>query len=125
MRGQVSLEYLFVSLISLSLISISLIALIGIKDFSTEAINSFHFKSSALHLANTINEVCALGGGNSRSIDINQPMDVESALADHWLVRFSSSDLSLVRPSLCKVEALHNIEKQVYIKNENGVIKLQ
>lgn len=125
MKGQVSFEYLIVSLISLSLIFISLTALIGIKDFATNALSLIRFKSSALSLTDAINEVCALGNGNSRSIDIGQAIDVESKLADNWLVRFSQNDLSLVRPTICKVEALHNLEKQVYIKNENGIVKLQ
>ncbi|MFH1520366.1 MAG: hypothetical protein ABID61_01850 [Candidatus Micrarchaeota archaeon] len=125
MRGQISFEYLFLSLVSLSLISISVVALITIKDMSIMTVDLLHFASSARSLGNTINEVCALGDGNSRSIDIGRAITVESTLADVWIVRFSQNDFSLVRPTLCKVEALHNIEKQVYVKNENGVVKLQ
>ena len=125
MRGQISLEYLLISVVSLSLISISLLSLFAIRNSSMHAMNAIKFRSSAISLANTINEVCALGNGNSRSLDLASDLSVESIKADQWLVRFSSANLSLIRPTFCRVESGSNLNSQIKIKNEKGIIKVQ
>ena len=125
MRGQISLEYLMISVVSLSLIFISLLSLMAIKDSSMKALEILKFKSSIVSLSSSINEVCALGNGNSQSLDLTSSLSMETTKTDHWLVRFSNGNLSLVRPAICQVEAERNLEGLVYVKNENGLIRVR
>ncbi|MFH1785782.1 MAG: hypothetical protein ABH842_05120 [Candidatus Micrarchaeota archaeon] len=121
MRGQISLEYLFISVISLCLISISLFSLMAIRDFSMKAIEILTFKFSVSTLSNMIGEVCVMGNGNSQYLYLNN-LSVESVKDDFWIVRFSSGNMSIVKKALCQVEGKANGETQ--IKNENGIIIL-
>jgi|GEM_PF-1595093 len=123
MRGQISLEYLFLSIISISLLSISLFSLMAIRDYAMEALSILKFSSDVSSLGNTANQVCIMGIGNYRSLFVQQPIFSESVKLDNlWIVRFSSGNFSIVRSSTCPVEGQAYGETQ--IKNENGIIKI-
>ena len=121
MRGQISLEYLVLSLVAISLLSLAVFALLNLRDYSASASGTLMFRSSALSLSNAISETCALGSGNSRSVLLKAPLSVEY---QEQMVRFSGSNLSIVEPSRCEVEAVEGLEGLVYVENDGGVITI-
>jgi len=68
MKGQITLEYMVLSLVVIALLSISVAALIQIRENSNKTMDVILFKSAARDLFNAIDEVCAMGDGNSREI---------------------------------------------------------
>lgn len=122
MKGQVSIEYLILMLVSLSLLSISVFALFNIKSYAAKNTNLFMFKSSALSLSTAIREVCALGSGNVRSVDISVPLSIEF---ENSLVRFSASNSSIILPSHCEVESYGEVSGTAYVKNRDGIIFIE
>ena len=127
MRGQLSLEYLVLSLVALSLLSISISALIEIKKSAEQNLEVINFKSSTISLSNAIDELCALGDGNGREIILQNTVSIDSEFSDpNWVVRFSdqNSTVSLVRRSICSVDA-SEVKGKVYVKNEDGTIKIR
>ncbi|MBI5047178.1 hypothetical protein HZC07_05630 [Candidatus Micrarchaeota archaeon] len=129
MKGQLSLEYLVLSLVAISLLSISIISLFQIKKSVEYYGDLIKFKSSAISLSDTINELCALGTGTGRELKLNGAISIEPndyRSDDGWVIRFFSPDLntSLVQKSLCSVDA-SQINGIVYIKNEDGTIKVR
>jgi hypothetical protein len=121
MRGQVSLEYLVLALLALALISVSVFALANIGDYAERASGLFVFRSSAISLANAMDEVCALGSGNVRSVALEAPLNVEY---EDNVVRISGYDSSVVRPSRCEIDAASGLEGRVYVKNEGGRVSV-
>jgi uncharacterized protein (UPF0333 family) len=77
MRGQITLEYMLLSLVVLALLSISITALLNIKDNSDEAMNIVFFKSSARDIHNAVEAVCALGDGNSREVTLKHEVEID------------------------------------------------
>ncbi|MFN7991217.1 MAG: hypothetical protein U0R44_03595 [Candidatus Micrarchaeia archaeon] len=125
MRGQLSIEYLVLSALALSLLAVSVAALSGIRGLSERAASAIVLRDEAVFLADTFNEVCALGGGNGRKVSLARPVQVESqAAADGWRVRFSDGERSLVRRTYCEVED-GPLEKKVYVENEGGIISIK
>lgn len=122
LRGQVSLEYLVLSLVALSLLSVAVFALLNLKDYSVRASGALLFRSSADSLANAISETCALGSGNGRSVVLKAPLSVEYLDS---MVRFTGPDASLVRSSRCEVISAGRLEGRVYVENDAGIIFLK
>ena len=121
MKGQISLEYLVLSIVALAMLSVSLFALLNIRDYSSKASDIYRLKTSASSLGAAINELCALGSGNGRSVLLSTAISVEYA---DGVVAFSSSNSSkIVQASRCQVEVMEKLEGEVFIENENGLIK--
>ena len=151
MRAQVSLEYLILSAVALGLLSISVLALSGIKSSAASNAELLKFRSSAVSLANAMNEVCALGSGNGREVSLGTALSVESVGGDGggdgggfgeadgfgasggnggdggFVARFTGvgGNASIVRKSLCAVDAAGELEGPVYVKNEDGIITIR
>ncbi|MBU0527712.1 hypothetical protein KKE92_04480 [Candidatus Micrarchaeota archaeon] len=121
MRGQISFEYLLVSVVALFLLSISTASLINIKEFSDVSIEKAQFKSSATKLTNTIAEVCALGSGNRRTIFLKSLLSV-----DYYdgIVQVTNSS-TITAPIACEVISEKNLQGSVVIENNNGKIKIK
>ncbi len=120
-KGQVSLEYLVISLVAVALISVSVFALVGIRGYADKTSGLFSFRASALSLANAVAEVCALGSGNGRSVVLESPLSVE---CEGPVMRIVGRDSSLVRPARCAVEPASGLSGAVYVKNEGGTVTI-
>jgi hypothetical protein len=121
MRAQVSLEYLMLFLVSICLLSISAYALMGIRDYSEKAAEELRFRHSASHLANAANEVCALGAGNSRLLELQHGMSV--GYGDGQM-RMAWPGLRYEKEALCEVETA-DVSGLVQVKNEDGLIMIR
>ncbi|WP_295722250.1 hypothetical protein [uncultured Methanobrevibacter sp.] len=78
LRGQLSLEYLFIFIISIILIISLIFPLIGIEfDYASDVTRSYQIKAELSQLANGINYVYATGSGSKRTIFVNIPEDIE------------------------------------------------
>ncbi|MEM4166681.1 MAG: class III signal peptide-containing protein [Candidatus Bilamarchaeaceae archaeon] len=76
-RGQITLEYLILSVIVLAMLAISIITLTEINTSSKKTMDNIIFRKSALDLHAAVEEVCALGGGNLQTIIIKNNMTVQ------------------------------------------------
>lgn len=121
MRAQVSLEYLLVSVISLALLSLSVAALLEIKEYSDSASESLRFRYSANALANAMEDVCALGPGNSREVLLSAEVSVDR---EEGGVRLSGHG-SMVRPLRCEIPPESGLEGALIVENEEGKIKIR
>ncbi|NYZ74471.1 hypothetical protein H0O00_04980 [Candidatus Micrarchaeota archaeon] len=143
MRAQVSLEYLVLSAVALGLLSISVMALSEIKSSAASNAELLRFRSSAVSLANAMNEVCALGDGNGREVSLSTALSVTSedvgsgdfgdgsefgaGSGDGFVARFVGvgGNASIVRKSLCGIGAADELEGLVYVENEDGMITVR
>lgn len=121
MLGQVSVEYLAVSLVAFSLLSISMLSLIYMHEGSSLALEAHMFRSSALRLGNAIDEVCALGEGNGREVSLGTGIEVSSV---DGLLSLKGGNHSIVRSVRCETEqaGLYGI---IYVENEGGKIRFR
>ena len=69
MKGQISLEFLIVLAIFLAMLAVSITALVNVKDVGEAQMEEQRARMAAQEIANTINNICILGNGNSRSIE--------------------------------------------------------
>lgn len=124
MRAQVTLEYLFLSLLALALLSFSVLALANIKITSQKSFDMIVFKGTVNELGAAMAEVCALGNGNARSVYIKRDLNVEG-FSDY--ARFTDIYLgeSLPRETYCEVEDADGMYGKTKIMNEEGVIRLE
>lgn len=81
-RGQITIEYLVLSVVALALLSVSIAILLQINKASHQAIDNIAFRKSALDLYATVEEVCALGAGNSRTVTIKRDILVSRSGQD-------------------------------------------
>lgn len=120
MRGQISAEYMMLFMVSLSLLAVSAASLGAIKDSAERGLQRHSFHNSAIALSNAINEVCAMGEGNRRPVELSRPLDVQPEHTDDgWLIRMSG-DVSIVRHSLCEAESASLAEGAVFVENRDG-----
>jgi uncharacterized protein (UPF0333 family) len=128
MYGQVTVEYLLISLIGLVLISFSIISLAQIKESSTDSYEAILFKESASELANAADTVCALGNYNSRSIYIKSKIDVEGDQRNDkffMVVTETNSSRESAKETLCLVNGKKGAYGKTKITNKNGEIYLE
>lgn len=124
MRGQLSIEYLFLALISLALIAIAIGALIKIKETGDRAYRLELFKSSALDIYNAGEELCAMGSGNSVNLKTREEIFISS---DSGMVSFSSPALgvSFSRPARCPYSQQSiSADSEIEIGNDGGEIRI-
>ncbi len=124
MKGQITLEYMFLSLVVLALLSISLTALVKIKDNSSDAMVMVFFKSSARDLHNAIESVCALGNGNSREVTLKHELRVEYLSG---YLEFSGEGIpdSIKYDTMCSVSPDGIYSGTVTVTNREGEIELE
>ncbi len=123
MKGQITLEYIVLTLVAVALLSISITALINIKDNSDNAMDIVFFKSSAKDLYNAIEEVCAMGDGNSREVFLRKEVIVAN-FGDY--LEFSSSlshiENTMKYESVCSVDDA-SLQGNVIVTNYEGSIE--
>ncbi|MCC7552205.1 hypothetical protein KO317_00890 [Candidatus Micrarchaeota archaeon] len=71
MKGQVSIEFLIVFVIFFSILIISIVSLINVKNKGDQSLEEQRTRLAAEEIANTINNICILGNGNSRNLYVN------------------------------------------------------
>jgi uncharacterized protein (UPF0333 family) len=125
-RGQITIEYLFLSLIALVLLSFSVISLVQIKDASVQAFEVTLFKSTVEELSKTMAQVCALGNGNARTIYLKSKMDVAGSITNDGreYAQFTNTNLSLSlsRETYCKIDDTDSAYGKIKVRNEKGTI---
>ena len=122
MRGQLSLEYLLLALVSLSLISVSVLALGRIKQSSEEGFDAYKLKSSAEAFSESADELCAMGYGNSRTLHLYGLSVASQETEEGWLARFSDGKNSIVKKTLCEISD-GDYAGEIEIENYEGVIR--
>ncbi len=124
MRGQLTIEYLFLLLVSLALVALSLGALLKVRDAGERTYRLELFKSSALDIYNSGEELCSMGSGNSMGLRIRENVSI-SPNGDETI--FSNSDLnvSVSKTTLCPYSsAAVGANSEIEIRNEDGGIKI-
>jgi len=121
MKGQITLEYMVLTVVVIALLSISVAALIRIKDGSEDAMDIVLFKSSSRDLYNAISEVCAMGDGNSREVVLRNQVRVDSP-GDY--LEFSNPYINntLKYEKNCDVDDAE-LEGMVIVTNNEGEIR--
>jgi hypothetical protein len=130
MKGQASLEYTAISLISISLICVSVMALAAIKSDAERTFRLILLSSSANNLADAANEACAMGSGNKMAVSSSVPLSIESrgvvgGSGLGWAVRFSNADGSLALGSICDIPDSELPAGPVLVSNEHGRIRFR
>ncbi len=124
MKGQLTIEYLFLALIALALISISFTALLKIKDAGERIYHLELFKSGALDIYNSGEELCAMGSGNSMKLRIREGILVSYGGGE---AVFSNPELnfSISKKTACAYsQADMAADSEIEIQNEGGEIKI-
>ncbi len=121
-RGQISLEYLILSVVALSLLMLSVFALTRINDYSFSSANALRFKSSADSLSSAISEVCALGDGNVRSVETSVPLSVHYSEGG---IMFRTTDHSISRQALCEVNDAELEAGLISVENSRGMVSIR
>ncbi len=125
-RAQATIEYLLLSAVSLSLVAFSLLALSHIRDSMDGAYASAAFKSSASGLAVAIDEACALGDGNVRTVYVERAVVVSGGAADggHYAEFHDeeNGNLSFVEQVHCPVADANAVSGKVEVRNEGGTV---
>ena len=123
MRGQISLEYLIIAIIALALVTLSLSSLNKIKSNADQSYATLKFKSLAQDIFNAFDELCALGNGNSRPLQISMPASVESDTKnDVSFVTVYGSNISLSHETKCESSLSGTFENEIVLANDNGKI---
>ncbi|MEW6036178.1 MAG: hypothetical protein AB1529_06200 [Candidatus Micrarchaeota archaeon] len=126
MKGQASAEYLLLALVALSLLALSLSSLSAIKGYAERGIAAYSFRASAMSLAGAIDEVCALGAGNMRRLELPSELSLEPVESDDgWLVRLSGANASIVRAVPCEADASGGLSGTVYVENKDGKARIR
>lgn len=124
MKGQLTVEYLFLALVSLSLIFISLNALIKIRETGERIFHLEVFKSSMLDVYNSGEELCAMGSGNSMKLRIKENISI---IQDGTKTVFSNQNLniSVSRNTSCTYSNIDILaDSEIEIKNKEGEIEI-
>lgn len=126
MRGQITLEYMVLSLVVLALLAIAVSTLIEIQGSSSEALDSIMFRKSAMDLHGTVEEVCALGAGNQREVYLSRGMDV-SGTGGQRLYFSNESIGNMSIELLCPkdVAASNPLSGRVMVINNEDIIEIE
>ncbi len=101
MKAQISLEFLIIFAIFLAMLVVSIISLVYIKDKGDTSLEEQKIKLAAQEIANTLNNVCILGNGNSRSLDI-QLNNYSLEMPDSQTLRLIYNNNSVAEKVLCE-----------------------
>jgi uncharacterized protein (UPF0333 family) len=124
MRAQITLEYLILFVISIFILSFSFFALITIKDHSERTFKLLALKSDSLKIYNAIEDVCALGSGNTRRISINVPINVS---AETNIIVFENGEHRIVKGLKCPFFRSNDelLPGNIVIENVDGEIAIE
>lgn len=120
MKGQLSVEYLIIAVISLIIISTSIAVLGTIRSNGEKTFTSYQFRSFANSLFVDIDELCVLGNGNSREIVVPFAVKLYSEVNT---LSITTSEASVSYKSRCEVDLEGEFSETIELRNEKGVIK--
>ncbi len=120
MKGQLSLETLILLVVGIALISISLASLALIQNNADRAFSVISFRSSAMTLEGTIDEVCMMGKGNQIEITLREPMSMKT-FGNRFDIIHDTSGESLEFESSCDLEGFSNLEDQVLVMHKDKI----
>lgn len=126
-KGQITVEYMVLTLVVLSMLSISIAMLIQINNTAHQAVDNLTFRKSALDVQATIDEVCALGEGNSREIIVKTGMSVKKNNDAELIFTDKKSNQSLALNITCP-ENIYGSDinaGKVIIRNTGNEIKIE
>lgn len=121
MKAQITVEYLMLLLVFMAVLSIVLATLYSVKESSENALEILSFDSQIELIDSRINEVCSLGSGNSREIDIIYPMNISYYEEG---IQFSYENHSISKSYPCKIQGENSFADKIIIKNEQGTVIL-
>ena len=122
MKGQATVEYLILFAIGLALIGISVGALAAISEAEGQLTDLEKARIAAGALRGAGNEICALGDGNSRVVELAWEVSLECS---GNLITASSGNQSAVSGlEHCDVSCSGKAGR-VLVKNERGKIKME
>ncbi|MGB9719047.1 MAG: hypothetical protein ACPL06_00430 [Candidatus Anstonellales archaeon] len=125
MKGQATIEYLLITLIALTLLSFSLHALINANTAQQIGYQKALFLSDATDLAHAMSEVCVLGDGNSRKIQLKSEIEI-SGSGKMVTIRQGGGGNSTSSEELpCTISSSGTFSGAVYVKNEGGSIVVE
>ncbi len=100
MKGQISLEFLIVFIIFMSMLVLSIVSLMYIKGKGDSSLEDQRVRLAAQEIANTINTVCILGQGNSRSLEIKL-INYSLEMPDEQSLRIKYNNISIAKQVSC------------------------
>ncbi len=122
MRGQATVEYLLIVAIGLVLIGFSLGALSLIKEMGGELTSLQMAKLSAGSLKGASDEVCALGVGNSRSLEFSWEVSLECS--NDVIGASVSGERAVVSLEHCDVYCSGATGTEFLIENDGGSVRI-
>ncbi|MDO8553454.1 MAG: hypothetical protein Q7S22_01500 [Candidatus Micrarchaeota archaeon] len=128
-KGQITSEYLLISVVSIALIAISLTATFKIKDDADKSYELLQFKNSVDNIYNAAENVCALGNGNSRKVEIDSPFSASTDSSSGYVIFVSKSkkftkEERIVKNFTCKLDGEYSLDENIIVKNNNGKIEV-
>ncbi|MFH1222374.1 MAG: class III signal peptide-containing protein [Candidatus Micrarchaeota archaeon] len=121
MKGQITIEYMVLSLVVLALLAISITTLIQVQKSSVQAMDNVMFRKSALDLHSTIEEACALGAGNQRTVHLARSFELTLDRGSRKLF-FKNGSTEMAVDLLCPLDvtAVNPLSGDVIVLNEDG-----
>lgn len=123
MKGQVTIEYLLITLIALTLLSFSLHALASANAAQQAGYEKAKFLSDANDLSHAMKEVCVLGDGNSRKINLKSEIKISRGKTVVMEGVMENATHSEELP--CTVSSSGTFSGTVYVKNDGGSIVVE
>jgi len=119
MKAQISIEYLLLSVVTLAVLAISVGALLKIKDNAEKSQGLLLLKNDADNIYNSMQEVCAMGSGNIRTLGLSQNVHLES---NSKYLSISNMWTSIPKNLSCECTADGWFEGNIVLSNNNGKI---
>lgn len=124
MYGQITIEYLIVTLTVLALLSISIFALLIIKKEAALVYSILQFKSDMLAIHNAAADVCALGDGNSRIVKLTGSLSISSPSSG--VIELDNGVISALKSTECNLYSpVYDLKGVVVVKNIDGEISIE
>jgi len=121
MKGQITLEYLVLAVVLLSILSLSIYALFQIKENAEHTQEFIIFSSDVNSIDSNIKNVCSLGSGNSRILEISTSIDL--SYEEGGLI-FIFGNYSIPKKYSCGIEGVDSIADFISIENIDGSIEI-
>ncbi len=125
LKGQLSFEYLLIALIALTLVTISFAALSKIRENGEKQYQLQKTKAFSLEFFTTLDELCALGNGNSRTLSVSKTFGVSSGQTPAgYYSSLSDGDNSFSHITPCEIKIKRTITGEITLINNNGKIEI-
>lgn len=124
MRAQISLEYLIIALTAVAILSVSLLALAKIRASADASYETIRFNALKDNLFNAVDEVCALGNGNSKTISFPFQARISSrgGSAPFFLSVYAAGH-SASHETKCDISINGDFKEEMHLINDGGLIK--